>query len=379
VSTASRPRLLVSCGELSGDLYAGELVRHLRKRVPDVEVFGTGGDRLEAQGVHLQAHVRDLAVVGLFEVLRHLRRLRRVFRGLLQEVDRARPSLALLVDYAGFNLRLARALKARGVSVVYYVSPQIWAWRRGRLRTIRETVSHMMVIFPFEEAVYREAGVPVTFVGHPLVDLVRRANDPAAFLIGAGLDPSRPLIALLPGSRPQEVRHNIGPLAGAVRLLAARRPELQFALAVAAGLDRGIFAAALAGLPVTLTEKTHALMSAATLGLVASGTATVEAALLEMPMVVVYRLSRLTYTLGRPFVRVPHYAMANLIAGRRVVEELIQTDFTPETVATSALALLDDPEARAALRSELAGIRHRLGSSGASDRAAALVADLFQR
>jgi len=354
-------------------------MRHLRKRVPDVEVFGIGGERLEAQGVQLQAHVRDLAVVGLFEVLRHLRRLRRVFRGLLQEVDRARPSLALLVDYAGFNLRLARALKARGVPVVYYVSPQVWAWRRGRLRTIRETVSHMMVIFPFEEAVYREAGVPVTFVGHPLVDLVRPATDPAAFLTAAGLDPSRPLIALLPGSRPQEVRHNIGPLAGAVRLLAAQRPELQFALAVAAGLDRGILASALAGLPVTLTEKTHALMSAATLGLVASGTATVEAALLEMPMVVVYRLSRLTYTLGRPFVRVPHYAMANLIAGRRVVEELIQADFTPETVAASALTLLDDPGARAALRSELAGIRKRLGSPGTSDRAAALVADLFRK
>ncbi len=340
-----------------------------------MDVFGLGGGRLEAEGTQLLAHVRDLAVVGLFEVLRHLRRLRAVFRALLLEVDRSRPSLALLVDYAGFNLRLARELHARGVPVAYYVSPQVWAWRRGRLRTIRETVSHMMVIFPFEEAFYREAGVPVTFVGHPLVDLVRPAPDPSAFLASAGLDPSRPVIAVLPGSRPQEVRHNLDPLSGALRLLTARRPELQFALAVAAELDPRIFTPALAGLPVTLTEQTHALMSAATLGLVASGTATVEAALVEMPMIVVYRLSRLTYTLGRPFVRVPHYAMVNLIAGRRVVKELIQGDFTPERVAAEALALLDDPEARATLRSELHGVRQRLGPPGASDRAATLVAE----
>ena len=176
--TASQKRLLISCGEPSGDLYAGELVRHLRPHVPDLEVFGLGGDRLEAEGAQLLAHVRDVAVVGLFEVLRHLRRLRRVFRSLLEEVDRARPALAVLVDYPDFNLRLARALQARGVPVAYYVSPQVWAWRRGRLRTIREMVAHMIVIFPFEEALYREAGVPVTFVGHPLVDLVRPAARP---------------------------------------------------------------------------------------------------------------------------------------------------------------------------------------------------------
>jgi lipid-A-disaccharide synthase len=380
VSTASRPRLLVSCGEPSGDLYAAELTRHLRERTPDLEVVGLGGDRLVAEGARLLAHVRDVSVVGLFEVLRHLRRLRAVFRSLLNEVDRARPDLAVLVDYAGFNLRLARKLRARGVPVAYYVSPQVWAWRRGRVRTIRETVSHMIVIFPFEEALYREAGVPVTFVGHPLVDLVKPAPDPAAFLTAAGLDPSRPVVAVLPGSRPQEVGHNIPPLAGALRLLAARRPELQFALAVATGLDSRRLDPVLEGLPLTrLSGQTHALMSAATLGLVASGTATVEAALVEMPMVVVYRLSRLTYTLGRPFVRVPHYAMTNLIAGRRVVKELIQGDFTPESVAEEALALLDDPPARAALRAELGEVRRRLGPPGASERAAGVVIGLLER
>jgi lipid-A-disaccharide synthase len=371
--------LLVSCGEPSGDLYAAELTRHLRERTPALQVFGLGGDRLEAGGARLLAHVRDVSVVGLFEVLRHLKRLRAVLRGLLDEVDREAPALAVLVDYAGFNLRLARALRKRGVPVVYYVSPQVWAWRRGRLRTIRETVSHMIVIFPFEEALYREAGVPVSFVGHPLVDLVKPAPDPAAFLASAGLDPSRPVIAVLPGSRPQEVAHNIAPLGGALRLLATRRPELQFALAVATGLDPRALETDVRGLPVKLLSgQTHALMSASTLGLVASGTATVEAALVEMPMLVVYRLSPLTYTLGRRFVRVPHYAMANLIAGRRVVKELIQAEFTPERVANEALALLNDPPALAALREELGEIRLRLGPAGASERAAAVAADFIR-
>jgi lipid-A-disaccharide synthase len=371
-------RFLVSCGEPSGDLYAGELVRHLARKVPGLEVFGLGGDRLQGEGARLLVHARDVAVVGLLEVVRHLRRLRRVFRELLDEVDRARPDLAVLIDYPDFNLRLARELRHRGVPVVYYVSPQVWAWRRGRVRTIRETVARMIVIFPFEEGLYREAGVPVSFVGHPLVDLVRPTPDPASFLRSAGLDPRRPVVAVLPGSRPQEVAHNLDPLAGALRILAGRRPDLQVALAAAPGLEAAAFASALTGLPAArVTRDTHALMSAATVGLIASGTATVEAALLDLPMVVVYRLSPLTYALGRPFVRVPHYAMANLIAGRGVVRELIQGAFTPQAVADEALALLDEPERREAVRDGLRLVRERLGPPGASERAAAIVSELL--
>lgn len=380
VVSASSPRLLLSCGEPSGDLYAGELVRHLRPRLPELSAFGLGGDRLEAEGTRLLAHVRELAVVGLLEVLRHLRRVRGIFHDVLREVDERRPDLAVLVDYPDFNLRLARALRARGVPVVYYVSPQIWAWRRGRISTIRETVRHMIVIFPFEEALYRNAGVPVTFTGHPLVDLVQPARDPVGFLRSLGLDPARPVVAVLPGSRPQEVAHNLAPLAGGLARLRDRRPELQCAVAVAPGLDAAGIAGALSPVPATLVSgKTHELVGAATCGIVASGTATVEAALLGTPMVVVYRLSPLTYALGRPFVRVPHYAMANLIAGRRVVTELIQSAFTPEAVASETLALLDDPERRAEVRRGLGVIRERLGPPGASERAAALVAALVDR
>ena len=374
---SSRGRLLVSCGEPSGDLYASDLVRHLRQQAGPVDVFGLGGDRLQAEGGRLLGHVRELAVVGLVEVLRHLRRLRAVFRKVLDEVEREPPAVALLVDYAEFNLRLARELTKRGVPVVYYVSPQVWAWRRGRLRAIRASVAHMVVIFPFEEPLYREAGVPVTFVGHPLVELARPAADRAAFLASRGLDPARPVLAVLPGSRRQEVAHNLPPIAAALGLLRERRPELQLALAVAPSLDPGLFDGPLAGLPVTrVSAATHELLSASSAGIVASGTATVEAALMDLPMVVVYRLSPLTYALGRPFVRVPHYAMANLIAGREVVNELIQGDFRPESVVGEVEALLAGPRRQEVL-SGLAEVRARLGPPGASARAAAVVARLM--
>jgi lipid-A-disaccharide synthase len=370
------PRLLVSCGEPSGDLYAADLVRHLRQgAAAPLEVFGLGGERLEAEGVRLLGHVRDLAVVGLWEVVSHLPRFRRIFRSLLADVDGRRPDLAILVDYPDFNLRLARALHRRGVPVVYYVSPQVWAWRKRRLGAIRAHVAHMIVIFPFEAKVYEDAGVPVTFVGHPLIDLVAPERDRAGFLAAHGLDPARPVIALLPGSRRKEIAHNLPALAGAVRLLAQRRPDLQFAAAVAPSIDAGVLRAGLPAHVALVEGRTYAVLSAAAAAIVASGTATVEAALLGTPMVVVYRLSALTYRLGRRFVKVPHVAMANLIAQRRIVPELIQDDFTPEKVADGVLALLGPAGDR--MRDALADVRQRLGAPGASERAAEVVRRLM--
>jgi len=365
-------RLLLSCGEPSGDTYGGDLVRELKPLLGEtLQVFGLGGDRLAAEGASLLAHVRDLAVVGLWEVVSELPRFRRIFREILAEVDRQRPDAAVLVDYPDFNLRLARELAARGVPVVYYVSPQVWAWRRGRIKTIRETVTRMLVIFPFEEAFYRETGVPVTFVGHPLVDLVRPAENRRAFLAANGLDPDRPILAVVPGSRQQEVAHNLPPLAGAIRLLAERRPALQFALPLAPSLSLEPFRRALAGLPVRCIQgQAHSLLGACDAALVASGTATVEAALLGTPMAVVYRISAITYRLGRPFVKVPHYAMVNLVAGRRVVPEIIQRDFTPQRVAEEALSLLEDEARRKQMKRDLEEVRHNLGGGGASGRAA---------
>ena len=365
-------RLLVSCGEPSGDLYAADLVRHLGARLgAPPRVFGLGGDRLEAEGASLLAHVRELAVVGLWEVVSHLARFRRIFRDLIAEADRERPDLAILVDYPDFNLRVARALHARGIPVVYYVSPQVWAWRKHRLRAIRAHVAHMIVIFPFEARVYEDAGVPVTFVGHPLVDLVAPLPDRDAFLASLGLDPSRSLIALLPGSRRKEIAHNLPAMAGAVRLLAERRPDLQFAAAVGPSIEPRTLREGLPAQVALVQGRTHAVLAAAAAAVVASGTATVEAALLGTPMVVVYRLSPLTYHLGRRFVKVPHVAMANLIAGRPIVPELIQDDFTPRRVADALMPLLG-PEGDV-MRAALAEVRSRLGEPGASARAAGVV------
>jgi lipid-A-disaccharide synthase len=364
-------RALLSCGETSGDLYAGELVRELYLRQPGLEIFGLGGDRLAAQGAELLAHVKDLAVVGLLEVVSHLRSLRRVFDRVLAEVDHRKPDVAVLVDYPDFNLRLARQLRKRGVRVVYYVSPQVWAWRRGRLDTIRRTVDHMLVIFPFEEALYRDAGLPVTFVGHPLVDLVHPPSDGKRFLKDQGLDAERPVIGLLPGSRPKEMSHNLPPLVGAVAQLSRARPELQFLLALAPSLNPQTVSGALGGLPVRIVaNQAQAVLACSTVSIVASGTATVEAALLGAPMVVVYRLAPLTYLLGRRLVKVPHFAMANLIAGERVVPEVIQRELTPERVAAEVSALLDSPARRQKMKEGLAEVRRRLGQPGASARAA---------
>jgi lipid-A-disaccharide synthase len=379
LSGPSPKRVLLSCGEPSGDAYAAELLRELRGQLPQLEAFGIGGDRLREQGCALLADQRELAVVGLLEVVKHLRRIRAVFDALVAEAERRRPDVAVLIDYPDFNLRLGRALHARGIPVVYYVSPQLWAWRRGRIHSIRRTARRMLVIFPFEEAIYRDAGVPVRFVGHPLVDLVRPPADPQPFFQRLGLDPQRPLVTLLPGSRPSEIAHNLPGLAAAARVLAGRDGRLQFVAAVAPSLDPEMLRPPLAGGEIRLVHgETVPALAAARVALVASGTATVETALVGTPMVVVYRLAALTYFLGRPLVRVPHVAMVNLIAGRRAVPELIQGEFRPERVAAEAARLLPDDEPRHQMLRDLAEVRERLGAGGASRRAAAAVLESLE-
>ncbi len=372
------PRLLISCGEPSGEFYGAELIAELRKRIPDLEAFGLGGDRLASENVTLLAHLRDLAVVGLVEVLSHLRRLKRLFDSVVAEAARLRPDVAILIDYPDFNLRLARELKRLGIPVVYYVSPQLWAWRRGRIKEVKRDVAKMLVLFPFEESIYREASVPVAFVGHPLVDHVAPPEDRAAAARTLGLDGDRPVIALLPGSRNKEVAFNLPPMLGAMKLLRERRPELQFVLGAAPHLHATAFREA-RGLGVAPLEGvSRQVMSAARVAIVASGTATVETALTLTPMVVVYRLSALTYFLGKPLVSVTSYAMVNLIAGRTVVPELIQKDFTAARVAEETLRLLDPGAPRTRMLQDLAEVRAKLGRGGATARAADEVLKLLK-
>lgn len=368
--------VMISCGEASGDLYGGALAAELKRLDPDVRISGMGGDRLRAEGAS-QVDYRGLSVTGLSEALAVVPRSWRTLRRLVAFASGDRPDVFVAIDFPDFNFRLAAALKRLNVPIVYYVGPQIWAWRPGRLSAIRRLVDRMLVIFPFEEQLYRDAGVPVDFVGHPLVDLTPIGAAPAALRSGLGVQGAGPVVALLPGSRTNEVRAILPGLSGAARLIARAIPDVRFIVARAPGLSGALFDDPhrdWPGLPPIVVEgRTDDVLGACDLVLTASGTATVQAALHGRPMVIVYRLSALTYRLGRPFVRVTTYGMVNLIAGETVVPELIQDDFTPESVAREAIDLLRNEARTERVRQDLGRVRARLGTPGASRRAAEAV------
>jgi lipid-A-disaccharide synthase len=369
-------RIMVSCGEASGDLYAGALTTEIRRLDPDAQVFGLGGDRLRAAGARLVGDYRGFSVTGLAEALRVLPRAWSMLRRLRAAAEAERPAVFVAIDFPDFNFRLAAALRRLGVPVVYYVSPQLWAWRRGRMAAMKRIATRVLVIFPFEAALYQEAGVPVEFVGHPLVDVARQSEPRATLLAGAGLVPDAPTVALLPGSRRNELRGILPRLAAAAHLIATRVPRAQFLVARAPNLDRALFdpiaaPGANGALRVAILEnRADDVLAAADAVVAASGTATVQAALHERPMVIVYRLSPLTYHLGKPFVHVDTYGMVNLVAGRRIVPELIQAGFTPASVAQETVRLLTDQPYAKEMQVALRDVRTRLGAPGASRRAA---------
>ena len=380
------PQILISAGEASGEMHAARLATALLKRA-DIHLFGLGGPRMGEAGVELVANCSEVAVLGISEVLHRLPALRRVMRRLVAEAARRKPALAILTDFPGFHLRLARRLRWQGVRNVYFICPQFWAWRPWRVRLVKRRFEHALCIFPFEEKFYRDAGVTVSFIGHPLADQLRPAMSPAEldekrerFARKHGLDGHRRVVALLPGSRPGEIAHNLPPILEACRLLERDSPgRLQFVLAVAPGLkseqiaeyvrsDRGVR---------LVEDATYDALTAADVAIVSSGTATVEAALLGAPMVVVYRLSAATAWVARHLVRTPFFAMPNLIAGRQVVPELIQNDFTPERVAEEARRLLDSPQEREKMKRNLGEVRSKLGPGNAIERAADIVARML--
>jgi lipid-A-disaccharide synthase len=365
-------RLLLSCGEPSGDLYAAALTRELRALDPAAVVGGLGGPALAAAGGVLIDDYRGLAVTGLTEAIAKVPRSYATIRRLTRAARLDRPDALVVIDFPDFNFPLARRVKRLGIPVIYYISPQIWAWRAGRLKTIREIADRVLVIFPFEEAIYRDAGVPVEFVGHPLVDLAKASAPRNVFLRAHGLSPDAPTIAMLPGSRANEVGRILPDLLAAARLIASRVPGTQVLLARAPNLDDHLFAALRDGAPpiTSIEGDTDAILASADVALTASGTATVQTALHNTPMVIVYRLSPMTYRIGRRLVKVDAVGMVNLIAGRTIVPELIQEAFTPEAVAHEAVSMLTDPARSAAIREGLADVRAKLGGTGASRRAA---------
>jgi lipid-A-disaccharide synthase len=369
-------KVMISCGEPSGDLYAGALTTEILKLAPGSRIYGLGGDHLGAAGGEVVEDYRGLTVTGLVEVLKILPRSWKSYRGLVETARQSRPDVFVAIDFPDFNFRLARSVRALGIPVVYYVSPQLWAWRSGRIRTMKAVADMVLVIFPFEEPIYQQAGVPVKFVGHPLVDLARATESRDRFLSELRLDPRAPTIALLPGSRPNEVRAILPVIGASLDEIRAKVPDVQFVVARAPSLDDHLFeplASHGGGRLAIVASRADDVLAASDVVITASGTATVQAALHERPMVVVYRVSPLSYALGKPFVRVNTYAMANLVARRRIVPELMQDGFTPAAVAAEAVSLVTDRARAEQMRSDLQSVRQKLGQPGASRRAAEAV------
>jgi lipid-A-disaccharide synthase len=368
--------LLLSAGEASGDMYAARLATALRQRA-DLQIFGMGGPQMRAAGVDIVADYSEVSVVGITEILSHLPSLIRAMRHLVGAAERRQPALAILTDFPGFHLRLARKLKARGIRNAYYICPQFWAWRPWRVRIVRRRFAVALCIFPFEEKFYGDAGVPVKFIGHPLVGAVHPSVDRATFLKEQRLNPERPVVAVLPGSRSAELKQHLPVLHEACARI-HRETQAQFVVAAAHNSSAAMLREGWPPeLPVRVVEgRTYDALASSNVAIVSSGTATVETALLDVPMVVIYRVTPLTAFLAKPLVRTPFFSMVNLIAGKRVVPELIQSDFTPERVSQEVLRLLRDPAARATMRESLAEVRNRLGPPGAVERAADAILDL---
>ena len=368
---------MLSCGEASGDLYAGALATELLRRAPDTQIFGFGGPRLRSAGAELVGNFTDFSVTGLIEALRVVPRSFGMLRQLVAIARERRPDVFVPIDFPDFNFRLIAGIRRLGIPVVYYVSPQLWAWRPGRMKTMQSSVDRVLVLFPFEERIYQDAGVDVRFVGHPLVDMAKATEARAPFLASCGLAPDAPTVALLPGSRRNEVAHTVPTFLAAMAQIRAQIADVQFVVACAPTIDDGQFAALTTDARVRLIrDRADDVIASADVAITASGTATVQCALHERPMVVVYRLSPLTYRLGKPFVSVNMYAMPNLVAGARIVPELIQDDFTPARVSAEVVTLLTDRGRHARMVEDLRRVKALLGAPGASGRAADAILDL---
>ncbi len=355
------PNIFISTGEASGERYGALLMEAVRARLPGVKFFGLGGSRMESAGCERIVRAEDVAVMGITEVVRHMPRIIREYFRLVRSIRGNRPDVAVLIDFPDVNLRLARHLRKLNIPVIFFVSPQLWAWKKRRIRWVRDRVTKMLVIFPFEEGYYRERGVDAEFVGHPLVDLSLPTLTRENFAQKYGLDAARQWVGLLPGSRARELRLNLPAMAGAAEKLGS---GYEYVLPVASTLDpawvRQMVANTATSVPIHVVEDAPAVLQFARASVVASGTATVEAAVIGNPFVAVYRLSRLSYAAASRLVRLPHVAMVNLIANKRVIPELIQQDFTPEKVVETLRPLLEEGAARTTTMAELDRVRDAL-------------------
>ena len=376
---ASGKRVLIIAGEASGDLYGGNLVKAIRAVDPSIYFLGVGGSHMKGAGVRLLRHAGEMAVVGLPGAKRLLTILE-AFREVSVCLARWRPDLLILIDYPEFNLMLAGRAKRHGIPVMYYVSPQIWAWRPGRINTIRGRVDRMVVILPFEEKLYQEAGVKVSFVGHPLLDIIAQEKEGDSLGGWDGNEQSCRLIGLLPGSRSSEVSRLLPVMLDMATIVVEMLPEVRFLLPLAPTIGREQINNHLKGrnLPLTVVEgSTHKVIRACELMVAASGTVTLEAAILGTPLVVLYKVNPLTYWFGKRLVKVKHLALTNIIAGETVAPELIQHEVTPERVARESMMIFNDERRKEWIKGRLQDVRKQLGTPGASHKAAAIALDLM--
>ena len=370
---------MIVAGEASGDIYGADLVNETLKLDPGMEFFGIGGVRMREAGVETLVDSGDIAVVGLVEVIKHFDVISSAFRKLKGIILNTPPDLLILIDYPGFNLRLAKVAKKAGIKVLYYISPQIWAWRQGRVKKIAGLVDHMAVILPFEAPFYEEAGVPVTFVGHPMLDLVDVVHDRSSAAASFSLDPKRKIVGLFPGSRRNEIERLLPVIIAAAVKLKERFSDIQFILPLASTLrnDDIVPLLAAAGLEVTTTrDRIHDMIRACDAVISVSGTVTLEIALVGTPMVIIYKLSPLTYQLAKRLVKVPNIGLCNIVAGETVVRELIQGQANPGEIAAEIGKLLTDKNYHNAIANKLGEVRAKLGGGGASVNVAHLAISL---
>ncbi len=373
-------RILIVAGEASGDLHGSSLVRELRSIRPSLEIFGIGGDKMQKEGVELIFHVDRLAIMGFFEVLKNLAFIRNVMRRVISAAKDRRPDLAILIDYPGFNLRLARRLKDLGVPVLYYISPQVWAWGGNRMKKMPGLVDKMVVILPFEKAIYDKFGIDCEFVGHPFLDVARPVLSEDDFQRKFDIRRNDVTVGLLPGSRWQEVEKILPIMLESSRLLGARIKNLKLLLGLAPTIEKRKTEDMLeaAGSGVRIVENlTYDLMKHADLLLIASGSATLECAILGTPFVVIYRTSLWTYLLAKSLITIPNIALANVVAGKSIVPEFIQNRAVPSRIAEETYEILTDRERYKSLQNELSRVRARLGEKGASERAAQVAAHML--
>ena len=375
-------KVLLVTGEASGDLHGSHLVKHLKRLDPSLRIYGIGGEELRKAGMEILFHAQELSVVGIVEVCARLPQIVKAFQMLKREIVSSPPDLLILIDYPDFNLRIAAVARKQRVPVLYYISPQIWAWRQNRVKKIARLVDQMAVVFPFEKPFYEQHGVPVQFVGHPLMDREVPLMDTQALLQQFAMKSQWPIVGLLPGSRKAEIDRLLPVMLGAAVLIQKEFPQAQFIIPVAPGIREEEIKERVKrhGLSVTIVkDHLHQALHICNLVLVASGTATLETALMKKPMIIMYRISLLTYLVGRLMIRVPTIGLANIVAGKQIVPELIQGDASPQRVFQEAVSLLKDPRRMTAMEKELARVEELLGSRGASERVANMAYEMLSK